>query len=171
MATASKTYAASFEAQGRAFRAIYYAIAWIQALTVPLFLSGQTTCIFFYDLAVSWGLQEPADEIGPSMHQVNRAFGVSDSIIQIPILISSAIGLFRKKRWSLICTAASEGIHLYWTVTATFMIQFLVKNSVEEYTHELGTEVWAFIAFYFVYGFLVLEFLYHFRDTLLVVTD
>ncbi|KAL9182069.1 hypothetical protein ACHAXT_012412 [Thalassiosira profunda] len=171
MATASKAYAASFEAQGRAFRAIYYAIAWIQALTVPLFLSGQTTCIFFYDLAASWGLQEPADEIGPSMHQVNRAFGVGDSLIQIPLLISSAIGLSRKKRWALICTAASGGIHLYWTTTVTFILKFMDKNDIDVWKHEVPTEVWAFIAFYFVYGVLALEFLYHFRDTLMVVTD
>ncbi|KAL9182111.1 hypothetical protein ACHAXT_012454 [Thalassiosira profunda] len=117
MATASKAYAASFEAQGRAFRAIYYAIAWIQALTVPLFPLGTN--------------DEPADEIGPSMHQVNRAFGVGDSLIQIPLLISSAIGLSRKKRWALICTAASGGIHLYWTTTVTFILKFMDKNDID----------------------------------------
>lgn len=104
------------------FRAMYYIIAWIQIFSIPVFLAGQTTCIFAYDSTVKNGLQESGAEVGPSLVQVNRAHGVSDTILYIPLLASSAYGLFQKKRWSLVCTAASGGIHSYWSLTTAFCL-------------------------------------------------
>jgi hypothetical protein len=76
-------------------------ISWIQVLSIPLFLVGQTTCVFTYERKVQDGLQESQAEIGPGMVQVNRAFGASDSIFYIPVLLLSAYGMFRRKRWAL----------------------------------------------------------------------
>ncbi|KAL7528462.1 hypothetical protein ACHAWF_002571 [Thalassiosira exigua] len=102
VARTKKIYTTSFGSQSELFRIIYFAIAWVQALSVPIFLAGQTTGLFFYDRAAQYGLQEPASEVGPGIVQVNRAFCASDTILYIPILITSAYGLFRKRRWSLI---------------------------------------------------------------------
>jgi hypothetical protein len=85
------------EVHGKDFHAMYYIIAWIQIFSIPVFLAGQTTCIFAYDWTVKNGLQESGAEVGPSLVQVNRAYGVSDTILYIPLLASSAYGLFRKK--------------------------------------------------------------------------
>jgi hypothetical protein len=71
----------ALEVHGKDFRAMYYMIASIQVLSIPVFLlAGQTTCIFTYDWTVRNGLQESGAEVGPSMVQVNCARGVTDTI-------------------------------------------------------------------------------------------
>ena len=164
-----KQYAA-FQAQDMAFRTLFYAIAWIQALSAFIFLAGQTSGLVNYDLASRLGLQESREEVPESIVQVNRAFCASDTILYIPILISSSFGLFRKKRWSLICTAASAGISSYWAITVTFIFSFLAQNNVEGYTHQVPLEVWCFIGFYMLFGVVVLAFLYSYWDILFLVT-
>jgi hypothetical protein len=143
---------------------MYYTTAWIQVLSIPLFLVRQTMCIFFYDWTVRNGLQESLVKIGPSMVQVNRAHGVSDTILYVPLLISSAYGLFWKKKWSLICTAASAGIHSYWSLTTLFSFIFL--PNVEEYNYNPGVGIWIYTLFYLVYGILILTFLYRYWSVL-----
>jgi hypothetical protein len=155
------------EVHGKDFHAMYYIIAWIQIFSIPVFLAGQTTCIFAYDWTVKNGLQESGAEVGPSLVQVNRAYGVSDTILYIPLLASSAYGLFRKKRWSLICTAASGGIHSYWSLTTAFCFVFL--PNVEEYAYKPGLGIWMFVLFYMIYGILVLTFLYRYWGVLFSV--
>eukprot|EP01083_Nonionella_stella_P208338 756128_1 len=162
-----KAYVTSFQAQDRAFQRIYYTIASLQLLTALICLTGQTTGIFFYDWAASLGLQEGRTEVPEAIVQVNRAFCTSDTILYIPLLISSAYGLFCKKRWSWVCTAASAGIHSYWSITVSFMILFLNKNDVEGYTYHVPVKIWGFIGFYMVYGVLVLAFLHHYSYLLL----
>eukprot|EP01083_Nonionella_stella_P143488 446125_1 len=160
-----------FRAQDRAFQIIYYTIACLQLLTTLVCLAGQTTGIFFYDWAARHGLQESRTEVPHAIVQVNRAFCTSDTIIYIPLMIFSAYGLFRKKRWSLVCTAASAGIHSYWATTAAFIFLFLDKNDVEGYSHHVPVEIWCGIGFYVMYGVLVLEFLCHYWDILFVITS
>ena len=113
-------------------------------------------------------MQESGEEVGPSKVQVNRANGVSDAILYIPLLASSAYGLLRKKRWSLICTAASAGIHSYWSLTAAFCFVFL--PNVEEYAYKPGLGIWMFVLFYMAYGILVLTFLYRYLTVLFSIT-
>lgn len=146
---------------------MYYIIAWIQVFSIPVFLAGQTTCIFASDWTLKNVLQESGVEVGPSMVQVNRAYGVSGTILYIPLLTSSAYGLFRKKRWSLICTTASAGIHSYWSLTMAFCFVFL--PNVEDYTYKPGVGNWMFLLFYMVYGILVLTFLYRYWNVLFSV--
>ncbi|KAL7543467.1 hypothetical protein ACHAXR_013401 [Thalassiosira sp. AJA248-18] len=164
-----KSSAARFQAQYRAFRMIYYTIAWLQSLTALVCLVGQTTGIFFYDWAARHGLQEPPEEVGPSIVQVNRAYCTSDTLLYIPMLLSSAYGLFRKKRWSLLFTAASAGISSYWAITCAITFLFLAKSNIDGYTHDPSVVVWSVMGFYSVYGVLVLWFIHHYWDMLFVV--
>jgi hypothetical protein len=154
-----------FEALGKTFQAAYYTIACIQALSVVIFLLTQTMCTFAYDWTVRNGVQASEEEIGASLVQNNRAYGASDTILYIPILASSAYGLFSKKSWSLICTAASAGISSYWTLTVAFLMMFSSRY-VEEYDYVPGAGLWILVLFYMVYGILVLAFLYRYWDIL-----
>lgn len=145
---------------------MYYSIAWIQLLSVFIFLLTQTTCVFAYDWAVRQGFQATAEDLGGDiMVQNGRAYGASDTILYIPLLCSSAFGLFFKKRWSLICTAASAGISSYWSATSYFLLLF-ASRQVEDFSYEPDAATWTLIVFYFLYGILVLTFLYHYWDTL-----
>jgi len=62
----------------------------------------------------------------------------------------SLVGLFLKKRWSLVTTAAVMGISVYWATTVAFMLFFL--QGVTNYNLEPGLEYWLFIGAYVIFG-------------------
>ena len=118
--------------------------------SIILMLMGQTMAIFNYDLAVSLGLQESPEQVGEFGVQVNRAFGAGDTVVYIPLMIASLAGLWLKKRWSLLTTAAAIGVSAYWSVTVAFMLAFL--PGVPDYSLRPGPEYWLFIGAYTVFG-------------------
>lgn len=120
------------------------------SLSVVLLVMGQTMAVFNYEFAVALGLQEDVKAISEFGVQINRAFGVGDTLIYIPLMIVSIIGLSLKKRWALYTSAAVMGISLYWATTAAFIFRFLV--GVPNYRFNPGVEYWVFIASYVVFG-------------------
>lgn len=126
-------------------------------ISLLLFLLGQTTAIFNYDFAVSLGLQESIEEVGEFGVQLNRAFGVGDTIIYIPLIVISIIGLFMKKSWALMTAAAVMGISAYWATTVGFILWFLMD--VPGYKFVPGAEYWWFISAYIVFGIVGLFYL------------
>lgn len=119
-------------------------------MTLLLLISGQTMAIVDYDLAVSLGLQESANEVSAYGVEVNRAFGASDTFIYVPLTIISIIGLILKRRWAMPVTAAVMGISAYWATTIGFMLFFL--EDVKTYQLEPGIEYWVVITFYALSG-------------------
>jgi hypothetical protein len=91
-----------------------------------LLLMGQTMAIFNYEFAVKLGLQEE------------------------PLMAISLVGLFLKKRWSLVTTAAVMGISAYWATTVAFILFFL--PGVPHYNLVPGPEYWLFIGAYIIFG-------------------
>lgn len=87
------------------------------ALSVVVLLLGQTVAVFDYELAMRLGLQESPEQVGAYGMQVNRAFGAGDTVVYIPLMLSSLVGLWFRKRCSLPITAAVAGISVYWTTT------------------------------------------------------
>ena len=81
------------------------------AVSIVLMLVGQTLSVFNYDLAVSMGLQEKPEEMTDFGVQVNRAFGATDTVIYVPLMLISLVGLILRKRWSLLITAAFFGAY------------------------------------------------------------
>jgi hypothetical protein len=115
-----------------------------------LLLMGQTMAIFNYEFAVKLGLQEDVKEVSEFGVQINRAFGAGDTFVYIPLMAISLVGLFLKKRWSLIATAAVMGVSAYWATTVAFMLFFL--RGVPNYNLEPGPEYWLFIGAYIIFG-------------------
>ena len=136
----------------------------VMSLSVILLLLGQTMAVFNYEFAVSLGLQEDVNEISEFGVQLNRAFGAGDTLIYIPLIVLSIIGLSLKKRWALFTSAAVMGISLYWTTTAAFLFWFL--EGVPNYSFIPGTEYWIFIAFYLVFGLWGLWYLVYRGESL-----
>lgn len=120
------------------------------AVSIVLMLAGQTLGVFNYELASRFGLQEKAEEMTEFGVQVNRAFGAADTVVYIPLMVVSMIGLWLRKRWSLLTTAAFFGASAYWTVTVTFIFLFL--PGVPGYSNVPGPEIWLFIGVYMVVG-------------------
>ena len=119
-------------------------------LSLFLLLLGQSSAIFHYEFAVDIGFQEEAAQVSEFGVAVNRAFGVGDTLIYIPLIILSIIGLILRKKWALITTAAVCGISAYWTSTSAFMFWFL--EGVPGYSFVPGAEYWVFIGLYLVLG-------------------
>ncbi len=103
-----------------------------------------------YGFAVSIGMQEDVREISEFGVAVNRAFGASDTLVYIPLILLSIVGLILRKRWALISTACVMGISSYWTATVAFMFWYL--EGVPNYSFQPGMEYWLIISFYFVFG-------------------
>ena len=127
------------------------------AVSIVLMLAGQTLGVFNYELASSYGLQEKPEEMTDFGVEVNRAFGAADTVVYIPLMVASLIGLWLRKRWSLLATAAFFGASVYWTATVSFIFWFL--PGVDGYSNVPGPEIWLFIGTYFFVGLLGLFYL------------
>jgi hypothetical protein len=141
---------------------------WVIVVFMTLFsimvLLGQTTAIFAYDLTVSMGLQESIDEVGPFGVEMNRSFGIGDTVAYIPLMILSVIGLLMRKRWALFTTAAVMRISVYWAVTMGALL--MLAPGVPGYTLEPGIEYTVFLGAHIVFGILGLIYLLVRRDRL-----
>jgi len=126
---------------------------------------GQTMALVNYDFAVQLGLQEDIKEVGSFGVQVNRAFGAGDTIVYIPLIAISIIGLLLRKRWSLLTTAAAMGVSAYWATTILFMLIFL--EGTPGYYLEPGVEYWLFMAAFIIFGVWGLFYLMFRGDKLL----
>jgi len=148
---------------GRSFG--FWVIVVFLAASIVLMLMGQTMAVFNYDLAVRLGLQESPDDMTDFGVQVNRAFGAADTVIYLPLIVISMVGLILRKRWSLMVTAAFFGASAYWSVTVTFLLIFL--PGVRGYSNVPGPEIWLFIGTYMVVGVLGLLYIVLRGDELL----
>lgn len=135
------------------------------ALSIVVMLTGQTLAVFDYDLAVRLGLQESIDLVSGYGVQVNRAFGASDTLIYIPLMAVSLVGLFLRKRWSLLTTAAVAGISAYWSTTIAFAFVFL--PAAQGYANVPTPAIWGFVLTYLVFGVWGLAYLLTRGETLL----
>lgn len=135
------------------------------SIALALLLMGQTMALINYDFAVQLGLQEDITDVGGYGVQVNRAFGAGDTLIYIPLIVLSIIGLILRKRWSLITTAAVMGVSAYWATTIVFMLIFL--PGTPGYSLQPGMEYWLFMAAFITFGVCGLLYLIFRGDKLL----
>jgi hypothetical protein len=129
---------------------MFWFIVLFLAVSVVLMLAGQTLGVFNYELAAQMGLQEKPEEMTEFGVQVNRAFGAADTVVYLPLIVISMVGLILGKRWSLLVLAAFFGASAYWTATVSFMLLFL--PGVPGYSNVPGPEIWLFIGTYMVAG-------------------
>jgi len=129
--------------------AFWIAIGFMSVSLVLLPL-GQTMALFDYEFAVSLGMQEDVSEIGLFGVALNRAFGVSDTFVYVPLMVVSIIGLGLKKNWALLTSACVMGISIYWSLTAAAAFWFLM--GVPGYNFVPGPGYLVFIASYFLFG-------------------
>ncbi len=128
----------------------FWIICVFMILSVGMLLMGQTTAVFAYDFAVRLGLQEPVDQMSPFGVAVNKAFGVSDTLIYVPLFVIALVGLIRRRRWALPVTAAVMGISAYWATTCSAIFGFVV--GAPGYSFVPGLEYWITLGGYIVIG-------------------
>ena len=93
-------------------------------LILLMLIMGQTMSFINYEFAVSIGLQESEKAVGKMGVTVNKAFGVGDTMIYLPIMLAGLIGLWLKKTWGLFTMAAAMGITAYWPMVCLFVLIF-----------------------------------------------
>lgn len=144
--------------------AFWILIVFISVSIIMMFL-GQSVSVFNYDLTVRLGLQESREQVSEFGVQVNRAFGAGDTVVYIPLLIASLIGLWLKKRWALIATGAALGVSAYWSLTVCFIFLFL--QGTPGYNYIPGLEIWSFVGLYALFGVWGLFYLIFRSESLL----
>jgi hypothetical protein len=77
---------------------------------------GQSGAVVAYDTVAVWGLQDPRDLIDPVIVEVNRAIGLTDTIVMLPLFIVAAVGLARSKFYGAVASWLVFGMTLYWPV-------------------------------------------------------
>ena len=124
---------------------------------MAFFLVGQTASLFAYDFTVRMGLQESVQAVGEYGVQVNRSFGLADTIVGIPLMLLSLAGLAKRKRWALATLAAFMGISIYWPVFCTGLLWFL--NGVQSYNLEPGIVYGIILGLHAALGIWILGYL------------
>jgi len=143
----------------------FWIISGFLGLSVIVLAVGQTTSLFAYDFAVRLGLQESVDAVTPFGVEMNRAFGASDTFVYIPLMLVSLLGLFLKKGWALVTTAAVMGISAYWSLTMVAVLVFL--RGVPGYQLVPGLEYWVFLGAFLAFGIWGILYLAFRGDSLL----
>lgn len=128
----------------------FWIIAVWFVLSLAVLLIGQTMAVFNYGFAVQLGLQESAEEVSEFGVQVNRALGAGDTLIYLPLMAISLVGLWRRKGWALLTTAAVMGISAYWATGASFMLIFL--RGVPGYDLVSPLASWLLLLAYILFG-------------------
>ena len=81
-----------------------------------LLLCTQTWAVWDYDLMASFKLQEPRSMADEAVVQSNRAVGLADTIIMIPLSLMAIVGLSSKQFYGVVTSWMLLGIALYWPV-------------------------------------------------------
>ncbi|MFC1501597.1 hypothetical protein ACFL58_04030 [Elusimicrobiota bacterium] len=99
-------------------------------LLAILLVAGQTLAVFNYDLTVSLGLQESAEEVGKVGIAYAKGFGFGDTLIYIPLLLIGIIGLFRNKKWGFVSMFGSLAITAYWPMVCLYAV-FVERTAIQ----------------------------------------
>ncbi len=130
----------------------------LAVLLVVLLFLGQTLALFNYELAVSLGLQESAEEFGGVGIAYAKGFGFGDTIIYIPLLIFGIIGLIKVKKWGLYSMFAALGITAYWPMVNLYAV--LIGRGVINLTSDKYITYSILLPLITIYGLWGMWYLY-----------
>lgn len=95
---------------------------WLLQATGWLFLIylayAQLVPVFDYQLGVSMGTQESAEQVTEVGVAYWKAFAFGDLVIYAPLLLAGLIGHFLRRNWGRTLLAAALGITVYWPVVS-----------------------------------------------------
>lgn len=89
-----------------------------------MLIFGQMMAVIDYDFTVSIGMQEPVNVWGEFGVAMNKAFGISDTLVYLPLLFFGLIGLWLKKNWGLFTMIGALAITAYWPVMHIFYVLY-----------------------------------------------
>lgn len=81
-----------------------------------LWLIGQTGAVVAYDTVAELGLQDPRSALDPAIVEVNRAIGLADTLVMLPLHALAAFGLLRWRFYGVITSWLVFGVTVYWPI-------------------------------------------------------
>jgi len=129
-----------------------------------MLLVGQMMSFINYEFTVSIGLQESVDVVGEMGVAVNKAFGVGDTIIYIPLLVIGLVGLWSRKKWGIYAMVSALGITAYWPMVIIFFLLFAKGTPGFSFTN--FTSYYVLLTAFTLYGLWGLWYLYKKREVL-----
>jgi len=100
------------------------------AFSFVIWFFGQSVAVVAYDTVAGWGLQHPRALIDPVIVQVNRAVGLTDTIVMLPLFIVAAVGLLRRRFYGAVASWLVFGMTLYWPVVFWISQGFYAEASI-----------------------------------------
>jgi hypothetical protein len=92
------------------------AIVGFHIFSFVIWFFGQSGAVVAYDKVAEWGLQDPRALIDPVIVEVNRATGLTDTFVMLPLFIVAAVGLIRSRFYGAVASWLAFGMTLYWPV-------------------------------------------------------
>lgn len=139
----------------------FYVLHITGILILIMLFAGQMMAFINYDWTVSVGLQESVEAIGLMGVEVNKAFGVGDTVIYIPLMIAGLLGVWFRKTWGLITMSGSLAITAYWPVTCMFILLF--GQGTPGFTFDKHIEYGILLSLITLYGIWGMFYLYRYR--------
>ena len=103
-----------------------------------LWFFGQSVAVVANDTAAAWGLQDQRSLVDPVIVEVNRAIGLTDTIVMLPLFVIAAIGLLRKRFYGAVASWIVFGMTLYWPVVAWSSQGFYAAADIAHQPTTLG---------------------------------
>ena len=119
-------------------------------LNIFFWLVGQGEAVIAYDTVAQWGLVAPRETIDPFILLMNKAIGLSDVIIGVPLFVIALIGLWRMRFYGAAFSWMVLGISFYWTTVAWAKQYFYIQASVKCEPFNAGTH--GVLAFVFIFS-------------------
>ncbi len=134
--------------------AAFWVMSAFLVFAIGFILLGQTGALLDYGFTVRLGLQESSASVGEYGVQVNRAFGLADTLVYLPVLIGALAGLVLRRPWALTALAAAAGLSLYWPVCSTGLLVFL--RGVPDFHLVPNPIYWVIFALFILFGLWML---------------
>ena len=119
-------------------------------LSIIFWVVGQGGAVIAYDTVAQWGLVEPRETIDPFILLINRAIGLADVIIGVPLFVIALIGLWRMRFYGAAFSWMVLGIGFYWTTIAWVKQYFYLQAGMKSLPFEIGTH--GMLAFVFLFS-------------------
>ncbi len=95
---------------------VFWSILGPGCLLLLYLIFAQAIPAFDYDLGVSMGTQEPAEQISEVGVAFWYGFAFADLVVYIPLLAAGLFGYWLGKPWGHALLSAALGITVYWPV-------------------------------------------------------
>lgn len=142
----------------------FWTLIIIGIILTIIFLAGQTFSLIDYDMTVSLGLQESAEEVGEVGVSWAKGFAFADTILYIPLLFLGIVGLLKRKSWGLYSMFAALAITAYWPIvslTTIFIGRDILNLNPDKYVSYS-----IILPLIIIYGLWGMWYLYKNRDEL-----